>query len=101
MQCRVTSRFEPLANSEILISIGIERLDMATLKLTAVGTSTGLVIPKEMLTHMRVQRGDSLHVVETPEGYLLTPFDPAIEAQLKAGREFMKEYRDTFKVLAK
>jgi putative addiction module antidote len=79
----------------------MERLDMATLKLTAVGTSTGLVIPKEMLTHMRVQRGDSLHVVETPEGYLLTPFDPAIEAQLEAGREFMKEYRDTFKVLAK
>jgi hypothetical protein len=54
-----------------------------------------------MLTRMRVQRGDSLHVVETPEGYLLTPFDPAIEAQLEAGREFMKEYRDTFKVLAK
>ncbi|MEY3338332.1 MAG: hypothetical protein RL245_1324 [Pseudomonadota bacterium] len=74
---------------------------MATLKLTAVGTSTGLVIPKEMLTRMRVQRGDSLHVVETPDGYLLTPFDPAIEAQLEAGREFMKKYRDTFKVLAK
>ncbi len=75
--------------------------NMDTLKLTAVGTSRGLVIPKEMLTHMRVQRGDSLHVVETPEGYLLAPFDPAIEAQLEAGREFMKEYRDTFKVLAK
>ncbi|HWL62329.1 MAG TPA: PAS domain-containing protein [Steroidobacteraceae bacterium] len=78
-----------------------EGRNMATLKLTAVGTSTGVVIPKEMLTHMRVERGDVLHVVETPEGYLLTPFDPAIEAQLKAGREFMKEYRDTFKVLAK
>jgi len=75
--------------------------NMDTLKLTAVGTSRGLVIPKEMLTHKRVQRGDSLHMVETPEGYLLTPFDPAIEAQLEAGREFMKEYRDTFKVLAK
>jgi len=73
---------------------------LATLKLTAVGTSTGVVIP-EMLTHMRVERGDTLHVVETPEGYLLTPFDPAVEAQLKAGREFMKEYRDSFKVLAK
>lgn len=74
---------------------------MATLKLTAVGTSTGVVIPKEMLTHMRVKRGDILHVVETPDGYLLTPFDPAIEAQLEAGRTLMKEYRDTFKALAK
>lgn len=45
---------------------------MATLKLTAVGTSTGVVIPKEMLTQMRVERGDGLHVVETPEGYLLS-----------------------------
>lgn len=43
---------------------------MATLKLTAVGTSTGVVIPKEMLARMRVERRDTLHVVETPEGYL-------------------------------
>jgi putative addiction module antidote len=74
---------------------------MATLKLTTVGTSTGVVIPKEMLTRMRVERGDTLHVIETPQGYLLTPFDPAVDAQLEAGREFMKTYRDTFKVLAK
>jgi putative addiction module antidote len=73
---------------------------MATLKLTAVGTSTGVVIPKEMLNRMKVTRGDALHVVETPEGYLITPYDPAIAAQVKAGREFMKEYRDTFKALA-
>lgn len=74
---------------------------MAKLKLTAVGTSTGVVIPKDMLTRLRVERGDTLHVVETPQGYLLTPYDPAIETQLEAGREFMKEYRDAFKALAK
>ena len=73
---------------------------MATLKLTAVGTSTGVVIPKEMLKRMKVTRGDALHVVETPDGYLITPYDPAIAAQVEAGREFMKEYRDTFKALA-
>jgi putative addiction module antidote len=74
---------------------------MATLKLTSVGTSTGVVIPKEMLHRLRVERGDVLHVIETPQGYLLTPFDPAIEAQVAAGRKFMKKYRDTFKALAK
>jgi putative addiction module antidote len=74
---------------------------MAALKLTAVGTSTGVVIPKEMLNRMKVSRGDKLHVVETPDGYLLTPYDPAIAAQVEAGRELMKEYRETFKVLAK
>ena len=90
-------RFMPSSVRTIVAPLAVQ----ATLKLTAVGTSTGVVIPKEMLAHLRVERGDSLHVVETPEGYLLTPFDPAIEAQLEAGREFMKEYRDTFQVLAK
>jgi putative addiction module antidote len=73
----------------------------ATLKLTAIGTSTGIVIPKEMLNRMKVERGDVLHVVETPDGYLLTPYDPKVAEQVDAGREFMKSYRDTFKALAK
>lgn len=74
---------------------------MPTLKLTKIGTSTGAVIPKEMLHRMKVDKGDTLFAVETPEGYLLTPYDPAVEEQLGAGREFMKQYRETFKALAK
>lgn len=74
---------------------------MATLKLTAIGTSTGAVIPKEMLTRLKVEKGDTLYAIETAEGYLLTPFDPGIDEQLEAGRQFMKQYRDTFKALAK
>ena len=74
---------------------------MATLKLTAIGTSTGAVIPKEMLTRLKVEKGDTLFAIETAEGYLLTPFDPGIDKQLEAGRQFIKQYRDTFKALAK
>lgn len=74
---------------------------MTVLKLKAVGTSTGVVLPKEMLRRLKVERGDSLFVVETPEGYLLTPYDPTVEEELKLGREFMREYRDTFRALAK
>ncbi len=73
---------------------------MSTLKLTAIGTSTGVVIPKEMLNRMKVSRGDTLFVSETPGGYLVTPYDPAVAAQVEAGRHFMKDYRDTFKALA-
>jgi len=72
-----------------------------TLKLTAVGTSTGVVIPKEMLNRMKVERGDALHVIETPDGYLLTPYDPKVAQQVEAGREFMKDNCDVFKALAK
>jgi putative addiction module antidote len=71
-----------------------------TLKLTRIGTSTGAVIPKEMLNRLKVGKGDSLYAIETPEGYLLTPYDPAIEEQLRAGQDFMKQYRETFKALA-
>ncbi len=73
---------------------------MLNLKLTAVGTSTGVIIPKEMLNRLKVARGDTLHVIETPDGYLATPFDPGIAAQVEAGPEFMKKYRDTFQIPA-
>lgn len=53
-----------------------------------------------MLTRMKVAKGDTLHAVETAEGYLLTPYDPAVEEQLQAGRAVMKAYRETFKGLA-
>jgi putative addiction module antidote len=74
---------------------------MVTLKLTTVGTSTGAVIPKEMLARLKVSRGDTLFAIETPSGYLLTPYDPAVEEELRLGREFMNEYRETFRALAK
>ena len=64
---------------------------MTILKLTLIGTSVGTVIPKEMLTRMKVGKGDTLYAIETTEGYLLTPYDPEDAGQLKAGREFMKE----------
>ena len=74
---------------------------MTSLKLIKVGTSTGTIISKEMLARMKVEKGDTLFAIETQEGYLITPYDPAIANQLDAGREFMKDYRETFKALAK
>jgi len=74
---------------------------MAALKLTKIGTSTGAIIPKEMLARMKVEKGDTLFAVETNDGYLLTPYDPAVAEQLEIGRDFMKDYRETFKALAK
>jgi putative addiction module antidote len=73
---------------------------MSALKLTKVGTSTGAVFPKEMLNRLKVGKGDTLYAIETAEGYLITPYDPSIREQIEAGRQFMKEYRDTFKALA-
>jgi putative addiction module antidote len=74
---------------------------VTVLKLITVGTSTGVVIPKEMLSRLKVGKGDTLFAIETPSGYLLTPYDPEIERQLKLGQEIMNEYRDTLRALAK
>ncbi|MGK7951851.1 MAG: AbrB/MazE/SpoVT family DNA-binding domain-containing protein [Xenococcaceae cyanobacterium] len=73
---------------------------MYTLKLTTVGSSTGVIIPKEMLKNLKLNKGDSLYAVETPDGYVLTPYNPEIEEQIQKGRQFMKQYRETFKALA-
>ncbi len=70
------------------------------IKMIKIGTSTGAIFPKEMLTRLKVHQGDTLFTVETPDGVLLTPYDPDVEKQLEAGREFMREYRDTFRALA-
>jgi len=46
---------------------------MTSLKLTKIGTSTGMIIPREMLARMKVEKGDTLFGIETKEGYLITP----------------------------
>jgi putative addiction module antidote len=74
---------------------------MTTLKLTQIGNSVGVILPKEVLARLKVGKGDSLFVSEAANGVTLTPYDPSLEGQLEAGREFMREYRDTFHQLAK
>jgi len=71
------------------------------LKLRSVGTSTGVLLPREMLVRLKVKKDDTLFAIETPEGYLITPYDPQVEQQLAKGREFIAKYRDTFHALAK
>ena len=74
---------------------------MATLKLTQIGNSLGVILPKEFLTKMKLEKGDEVFVTETPTGVALSAYNPDFEDQLELGREFMREYRDTFKALAK
>ncbi len=72
------------------------------LKLTRIGASTGVVIPKDMLARLNVKKGDILHAVETAEGGLhLTPFDPAFAAKMEKAEEIIRRYRNTLSVLAK
>ncbi|MCK9389711.1 MAG: AbrB/MazE/SpoVT family DNA-binding domain-containing protein [Sulfuritalea sp.] len=74
---------------------------MHILKLTQIGNSIGVILPKEVLANLKLNKGESIFLTETPEGYVVTPYDPALEEQMTAGRDFMREFRDTFHALAK
>jgi putative addiction module antidote len=74
---------------------------MTALKLTAIGNSTGVILPKELLTKLRVEKGDSVYVVETPNGIELTAYDPEVDRQMEAARGIMKRRRGLLRELAK
>ena len=74
---------------------------MSALKLTQIGNSVGVILPKDVLARLKLEKGDMVFVTDAADGVRLTPYDPALDEELKAGREFMREYRDTFHQLAK
>jgi putative addiction module antidote len=73
---------------------------MTALKLMTVGNSVGVVLPREILEKLRVQKGDTLYVVETPRGIELTPYDPEFARQMDTAEAVMREDRDALRKLA-
>ena len=73
---------------------------MTTLKVTTVGNSAGVVLPRELLRRLRVSKGDTLYVLETPNGIELTPYDPDFGKQMDAAEQVMREDRDALRKLA-
>lgn len=74
---------------------------MQLLKITAIGNSAGVVLPKDVLSRLKLEKGDTLYLVETPDGYRLTPHDPEFEVQMAAAKAIMKKRRAALRELAK
>ena len=74
---------------------------MIKAKVTTVGNSAGLVLPKEVLARLGVEKGDSLFLVETEDGYRMSPYDPEFERQMEVAEQGMRRYRNTLRELAK
>ncbi|MBV9749840.1 MAG: transcriptional regulator [Acetobacteraceae bacterium] len=74
---------------------------MAALKLTSIGNSVGVILPKELLVKLGVQKGDTLYAVETPDGVKLSVSDPDYEAQMEVARRLMHKWRNVLHELAK
>jgi putative addiction module antidote len=73
---------------------------MRVLKVTTVGNSAGVILPKDILERLRVSKGDKLYLVEEPDGYKLTPYNREFVDQMKAAEGIMREDRNVLKVLA-
>jgi putative addiction module antidote len=74
---------------------------MHKVKLTSIGTSTGIVIPKDVLSRLNVEKGDFIYLTEGADGITLSAFDPELSEELELGRKFMGKYRETYRALAK
>lgn len=70
------------------------------LKITAIGNSAGVILPKDLLARLRVDKGDELYALETPDGVRLTTYDPELAAQMEVAERVMREDRAVLRKLA-
>ena len=74
---------------------------MREIRLRQVGGSVGATLPKDMADRLHMQVGDRVLAVETAQGFLLTPFDPTVEAGLASAAEVARKYRNALRELAR
>lgn len=71
-----------------------------TLKITAIGNSFGVILPKDVLDKLRASKGDSLLVMETRNGVELSTYDAEVAMQMEIAEKVMREDRDVLRKLA-
>jgi putative addiction module antidote len=74
---------------------------MSALKLTQIGNSVGVILPKEVLARLKLVKGDTVYLTENPNGVTLSPSDPGFAGQIDAARAIMKKRRAVLRELAK
>ncbi len=70
------------------------------LKITTIGNSAGVILPKELLARLRVEKGDELHALETPDGIRLTVYDAELAGQMEVAEQVMRKRRTLLNKLA-
>jgi putative addiction module antidote len=74
---------------------------MVQMTVRKIGNSLGVILPAEATAALQVAEGDKLFLTESPEGFRITPYDPAFERQMKVASKGMKKYRNALRELAK
>jgi putative addiction module antidote len=71
------------------------------LKVTRIGNSLGMILPKDVVAQLKVEAGDQLFLTPSPDGFRITPYDPEFQKQMSVANEIMRERRDALRGLAK
>jgi putative addiction module antidote len=75
---------------------------MIALKLTQIGNSVGVILPKEALAKLGVAKGDTLYLTDAPGGEMrISAYDQEVAEEVAMGEAFMDRYRNAFRALAK
>lgn len=75
---------------------------MLAFKVTTVGASAGFILTKEAMARLKVKKGDTVYLTESPDGsYRLTPYNPEFERQMKLAEKIMHDDREVLRALAK
>ena len=75
--------------------------NFTVLKVTQIGNSLGVVLPRDVLADLNVDRGDKLFLTRSPEGFRVTKSDPDFESKMSRARDIMKRRHNVLRELAK
>jgi putative addiction module antidote len=84
--------------------VATEKQDIkpTVLHIKKIGNSVGLILPKELLSRLRLEEGDALFITEEPDrGFTATPYDAQHADAMSIGRKMFRRYANTFRELAK
>ncbi len=71
------------------------------LKVTKIGNSLGVILPRDLLGKLQLDKGDSIFLVDTPDGFRITPYDPGFAEQMESARVLMRKRRNVVNELTK
>ena len=71
------------------------------LKIRKVGNSVGVILPKEVLTHLNVAEGDTVTVTEAQDGVRLSASNPEFAKTMAVFESLNRRYRNALRELAK
>ena len=73
---------------------------MTTLKLTAIGNSTGVIFPKELLAKLHMEKGGTLYATEIPNGIVIKTYNDEFVNDMEMAEHIIYENRNVLKKLA-